>query len=296
MKTAFPPQTLRPPKERLEQFQVRETSCPLYSRLRQGGVLLLLICLYAVFDWREAPAATFSPLAYNGSGRAAHLSLKGKKVGLAECVHIFSAPPDEQAESLIGHRLYLIRIIRQGSKEITGQVWEQDRIVHGFLGFVEWNVPARKPRETQPSLYFVGWRGPKIFQSHPCCNLAVSGAIQQDRPPIEPNISAQLSLGSALSEPDGIAGGVSSLFGGLGGLPRRVDITLAGDEQRDCCQNEQRSENGKPFRVFGNGIFGGIVGAWRRASPNSLFVGTLLLSVCSLGLVALFLHFFGGKQ
>src|SRR4051794_37065401 len=43
MKTAFPSQTRRPSEARLELFQVRETSCPLYSRLRQGGALFYFV-------------------------------------------------------------------------------------------------------------------------------------------------------------------------------------------------------------------------------------------------------------
>src|SRR5579864_89327 len=70
-----------------------------------------------------------------------------------------------------------------------------------------------------------------------------------------------------------------------GGLARYFNVSFAGGEQRDCCKNEQSSENGEPLSVSGNGFFAPIIRAWRRASPRELFVGTLLFCLCSFGLI-----------
>lgn len=44
-----------------------------------------------------------------------------------------------------------------------------------------------------------------------------------------------------------------------------------------------------------NYLLNEVAQAWHRATPNTLFVGSLLFYLCCLGLAAVFGYFFGGK-
>jgi hypothetical protein len=74
----------------------------------------------------------------------------------------------------------------------------------------------------------------------------------------------------------------SLIYGSFGGLARNLNVALAGDKKRDGGENQGGSKESQPSSVLGYGLLSGIRMRWRNASPDRIFICTLLLGIVGL--------------
>jgi hypothetical protein len=92
----------------------------------------------------------------------------------------------------------------------------------------------------------------------------------------------------------GIPCGIGRPLSGFGGLSSHLDIAFTRDEERNSSEHQRGGEKSQPSSVFGYSFLSGIRMRWRNASPNRIFVSTLMIGIGCLSMW-LGMMIFGGK-